>query len=410
MINKLFFQSQCPPGLLRVIQSEQSEQGHYSLPNQDLSDLIDYKKQIEKQQEQIDDIVTIGIGGSSLGAKAIYNFLKPVRSFSRGLYFLDSTNPVDIAHLCQKITLAKTHFIVVSKSGTTIEVIAIYKYLAKLVQDEKINHPCFSFISENNSPLIKHAKKTKANYLMIANNISGRFSVFSAIGLAPLFLLGVDIEKVLLGARNISDSFFNQGYIQELLFKKAYFYSNHSPYININTVFSYSQSLHYFNHWFVQLWGESLGKKQQHSNINVGLTPIGLIGPKDQHSFLQLLTQGKRDKSVTFIKLTQTHQYSIPSGTLPALESFDYLNNLSFSLLVNAQADATIESLKSYQDIPIDVIELTQQDEQNIGELIMYFELLTSLTGSLLDVNTYDQPGVEYTKQILNKKLNGHLV
>ena len=405
MINQLFFASQFSLTLLKSITQEQSKQGHYALVNQDLSVLIDYKTKIEQQQDEVNDVVVVGIGGSSLGARAIYGFLKTVRSFNRNLYFLDSTNPIDITHICQQITLSKTHFIIVSKSGTTIEVIAIYKYLAKLIKDENINHLCFSFISELHSPLIKHAKAIKATYLVIDKNISGRFSVLSAIGLAPLVLVGVDIKAVLLGAKSINDSFFNQGYIQENLLKKAYFYSNKSPYININTLFSYSQSLHYFNHWFIQLWGESLGKKQQHSNINVGLTPIGLIGPKDQHSFLQLLAEGKRDKSVTFIKLIESHQHIIPNQPLLALEDFDVLNNLSFSSLINIQADATIESLNAYGDIPIDVIELAQQDEHNIGELIMYFELLTSLVGLLMNINTYNQPGVQRTKDILNHKL-----
>ena len=205
-------------------------------------------------------------------------------------------------------------------------------------------------------------------------SISGRFSVFSSVGLAPLALLGVNIKLLLSGANSIKESFFSRGYMQDILLRKASYYAKHSPYININALFSYSQSLHFFNHWFVQLWGESLGKQQQHSNINVGLTPIGLIGPKDQHSFLQLLTQGKRDKSITFIKLKEKKLVKIPKETLMHLEHMNTLNGLSFSQLINMQADATIETLKSYNDIPIDIIELQTQNEQSMGQLMYYFD------------------------------------
>lgn len=409
MINQLFFKSDYPDHyqdeLVQKIKLEQAHHGHYALPEQDLSFINDYRTKIERVQNPLDSIVVIGIGGSSLGAQAVYEFLKGTQNFRRSLYFLDSTNPLDIDNICQKIVLANTHFIVVSKSGTTIEVITLYKYLQHLVKKANISHSAFSFISEKSSPLITHAKAIKAPYLLIDKNISGRFSLLSAVGLAPLVLVGVDIKKLLAGAKALKTSFFHPSHIQDILLKKAYFYAKNSPHININALFSYGQSLCFFNHWFVQLWAESLGKKQHRSGINVGLTPIGLIGPKDQHSFLQLLAQGKHDKSVTFIKLTNKHKKSIPKSSLVGLEAFDTLNNLSFSALINKQADATIATLQSYGDIPIDVIELEGQDEYSIGELAYYYELLTALVGILLDVNTYDQPGVELTKQILRQKL-----
>lgn len=406
MKNTLFFDSKIELGLFESIKKEVANIGHYKLPEQDTQYLTDYVDEINKLQKNIAHIVVVGIGGSSLGAQAIYEFLATVRTFKRKLHFLDSTNPVDLACVMAKIDLSTTHFIVASKSGNTVEVIALYKYLLAQLKTQNINPDVFSFITENNSDLQKHAQDKNAPILTIDTTISGRFSVFSAIGLAPLSLIGVDIKSLLSGASAIKHSFFHQGYMQDTLLKKASYYAKNSPYININTVFSYSQSLHFFNHWFVQLWGESLGKQQQHSSVNVGLTPIGLIGPKDQHSFLQLLTQGKRDKSITFIKLNHTQSVQkIPDISLTHLSKMDHLNNLSFSDLINHQADATIESLQSYGDVPIDVIELNEQNEHSIGSLMMSYQLLTSLVGCLLDLNTYNQPGVEGAKIILHNKL-----
>ncbi len=406
MINQLFFNSEVKPELLDSIKQEQQIYPHYLLPEQDISYLEKYVAQVIANQSQINHIVVVGVGGSSLGAQAVYEFLKPVQIFSKRLHFLQSTNPVDIESILAPIELAKAHFIIASKSGITIEVIAIYKYLLGLVKSANIRTNAFSFISEQDSKLNTYARDIGANYLFIDKAISGRFSVFSAIGLAPLMLLGINIKHLLAGAKQLKNNFFNQGDVQNSLLQKACFYAKNSSHININTIFSYSQSLHYFNLWFMQLWSESLGKQQKHKAVNVGLTPIGLIGPKDQHSFLQLLAQGKHDKTVTFIKLQNfKSKQSVADISLKYLEDFDILNNVSFAKLTNAQADATIAALKSYDDIPIDVINLEYQDAQSIGQLMYYYQLLTSMVGILLDINTYNQPGVELSKKILMNKL-----
>jgi glucose-6-phosphate isomerase len=160
----------------------------------------------------------------------------------------------------------------------------------------------------------------------------------------------------------------------------------------------------------VQLWGESLGKKQCHSQLHVGLTPVGLIGPTDQHSFLQLIVDGKRDKTVTVIKIKDfENSIKIPDVTLPALENLDMLNGYGFSELINMQADAMIESLEALEFIPLDVIEIERVDEATMGELIYYYELLTALVAQMLDINAYDQPGVEMGKVILKEKMQRNI-
>jgi len=382
-----------------ALQEEKEHIGYYALPEQDISSVLAYRDSIP---ETVESIAVIGIGGSSLGAKAVYEFLKPVESLSRKLYFFESTDPININNLLTKMDVKKTHFLVISKSGTTVETFAIYKYILSL----QSNPACYTFITDPDSALEKYAQSIDANVLHLPDNVGGRFSVLSVVGLVPLALCGIDIKALLLGASNIKNSFFEHGYLHDILLKKALFYAkNHAQY-HINCLFAYSESLKYFCEWYVQLWGESLGKKQRSSAFHVGLTPIGLIGPKDQHSFLQLIMEGTRDKSVTFIQVEDFEDnIKIPNTTLPHLESLDTLNDLPFSTLINMQCNSVIEALLAEENIPLDSIVIPKIDAQNIGSLIFYYELLTSLVGELIDVNTYDQPGVEAAKIILKKKL-----
>ena len=402
MKNKLHFNATLNGKAKEVYESLQEEKktiGYYALPEQDISTVTEYCKTISAE---VKTIAVIGIGGSSLGAKAVYEFLKPVESLSRELYFFESTDPINIKSLLAKIDVTKTHFLVISKSGTTVETFAIYKYILSLQSDAS----SYTFITDPGSALEKYAQNIHANVLHLPDNVGGRFSVLSVVGLVPLALCGIDIQALLNGANTIKKSFFEHGYLHDILLKKSLFYAkNHAQY-HINCIFAYSESLKYFCEWYVQLWGESLGKKQRSSAFNVGLTPIGLIGPKDQHSFLQLIMEGTRDKSVTFIQVEDFEdEIKIPDTTLPHLESLDTLNNLAFSKLINMQCNSVIEALLEEENIPLDSIIIPKIDAQNIGSLIFYYELLTSLVGELIDVNTYDQPGVEAAKIILKKKL-----
>jgi glucose-6-phosphate isomerase len=410
MENTLFFSTNYDSALIDRIQEETKSVGYYNLPNQDTHYIDDYLEKLDQQQglELLTDIVVIGIGGSSLGAKAIYHFLKPVRELQRKLHFIDSTDPIALNNLQKNVNFASksTHFLIISKSGNTIETIAAYKYILGLINGSSVDYCPFTFITDKNSPLEKHAKEVGALVVNIQDNVGGRFSILSSVGTIPLILSGIRIDRVLQGANSIKNSFFDNGYIQDVLLQKATFYAENVANYPINSVFSYTESLRYFNQWYVQLWGESLGKKQRNSAFNIGLTPVGLTGPKDQHSFLQLIMDGTRDKTITFIKLKNFDVSSpIPNITLKHLEDTDIINNVEFSTLINLQADSIIESLKKVQRIPLDEINIKQQDEFSIGQLIYYYELLTSLVGDLLNINTYDQPGVESGKQILMKKL-----
>jgi len=398
MKNSFYFDTKPNENILELIKSERDEIGFYELCHQDVTSYEEYAKTIEAQH-----IVVVGIGGSALGTSAIYKFLKYNNQFSKKLYVIETTDPLAICDEMENIDLANAHFCIISKSGTTVETIAVYKYIASIVEITSDN--C-TIITDANSLLEKHALHNNIKVFHIPQNVGGRFSVLSAVGLVPLTMIGVDIRSLLDGAKNIYDSFFNKAGYNTSLLKKATYYAQTSNTYNINCLFSYSEVFREFNAWYVQLWGESLGKQQLHSQLHVGLTPVGLIGPTDQHSFLQLIVDGKRDKSVTVIKIANfENSLTIPNNSLKHLESLDLLNGYKFSQIINMQADSIVESLLSLEHIPLDVIEISQVDAHAIGELIYYYELLTALVARMLDINAYDQPGVEMGKLILKEKL-----
>ena len=409
MKNSLYFNIKVEEGIFEKIVEEQKNIGYYALPEQDISYLEAYLEEFRSKNDDnaIKDIAIIGIGGSSLGPKAIFRVLQGIRDFDKRLHFFESTDPASIRSTLNKLDIKNTHFFVISKSGSTIETISVYKYVLSLLKAKEISLDYrFTFVTDVGSKLEAHAKSLKAFVLHIPINVGGRYSVLSAPGLAPLLLAGVDVQRLLDGAKAIKQSFFEDGYIKETLLKKATYYAKNSMNYNINTLFAYSESLDYFTDWYVQLWGESLGKKQRHSSFNVGLTPVGLIGPKDQHSFLQLIVEGLRDKSVTVLKVENfDDKIKIPSITLKELEDLDLMNGIAFCDLINMQADSTIEALLDKKDIPVDTITMQHIDEENMGKLIFYYELLTSIVGQMMDVNAYDQPGVEDGKRILKGKL-----
>jgi len=240
----------------------------------------------------------------------------------------------------------------------------------------------------------------------IPKDVGGRFSVFTAVGLLPLAIVGIKIDELLKGVKRVHDSFFSQEKSYESILKKARFFVEYKNKFNINVVFSYSSRLEGFNKWYIQLWGESLGKVDINATRQ-GLTPIGIIGPIDQHSFLQLIVEGRRDKTVTVIKVENfANDLKIPAVNLEGLEMLNYLDNREFSSLINMQADATIEAINNLSDIPCDVITIDAVCESAIAGLMYEYELLTSVCAKFMYINAYDQPGVESGKIILKSKLN----
>jgi len=395
-----FYQIKSNTEILSNIKEELKTIGYYSLHDQNTQDIELYANSIKEKS-----IYIIGIGGSTLGTKAIYTFLRTTSNFRKKLYFLDTIDPLRINYLLSLSDLNKSHFVIISKSGSTIEPVSILKYIESQVKISKNNS---TVISSKDSTLYKFAKKNEIKTFLIPDNVGGRFSVFSPVGLLPLSIIGVNIQSLLKGCSKVHDGFFNQSDYYDLIINKARFLVENKSRFVMNVVFSYSSVFKDFNKWFVQLWAESLGKKNI-NNTRQGLTPIALLGPDDQHSFLQLIMDGVRDKTVTLFKIENLNDESlIPADNKFSIFQSDFLNGKSFNELINLQADSTYEAILQEKDIPCDIVTISKINEENIAKLMYRFFLLTSCVGSFLQINTYDQPGVELGKEILKKKLKSY--
>ncbi|MDD2829486.1 MAG: glucose-6-phosphate isomerase [Sulfuricurvum sp.] len=383
--------------------------GYYGLPISSIK-TVDEVKLLEDQNPflasgTISDIALIGIGGSSLGVKGIDSLLKAKKIPTRNLHFFENTDPTNISKTLSTLTKENTLFIVASKSGTTIETISILKtvisYYGLDIEGDDRNR--ILVITDAGSSLSKFADHHGMRQFAIPLNVGGRFSVLSAVGIVPLTLAGYDTKAILAGAQTFLESFFSRH--EDHLLEKGCFLFENSATITTNILFAYANELENMCKWYVQLWGESLGKIDFHGKT-VGLTPQALIGSVDQHSFLQLLIEGPKDKSVTFINILDFESdLMIPTLSLKYLEKTDFVHGKSFNELINLQCAATKESLV-LSGVPTDQLSFEKIDEANIGTMILYYELLTSVVGAMMEINPYDQPGVELGKQILYKKFD----
>lgn len=375
--------------------------GYYKLPEYSLSHFHTLKT---IDTDSFEQIVVIGIGGSSLGIKAIDSLLRPYTPNAKEIIYFENSDPIAISKMLSQINRDKACFFLISKSGSTIEPISIFKTIIVNcdIDLNDLDRDKVFIITDKDSVLSNFAKHHKLHEFNIPDNVGGRFSVLSAVGVVPLHVAGFDMKNILKGAAEFRDSFFDSK--ESHLLEKACHTYKSSKENGINVLFSYANHLECLTKWYVQLWGESLGKIDSNGN-KVGLTPISLIGSIDQHSFLQLIIEGPQDKSVTFMNIEDLqNDLKIPGISLYAIENTDFMNNQSFNTLINAQCDATLKSVIQ-TGISADAITFDKVSPENIGALIMYYELLTSLVGSMLSVNTYNQPGVELGKKILYKNL-----
>lgn len=384
-------------------EAQSNEVGYYHLPIMSQSLVDELNAERDTIDRRFDTIAIIGIGGSSLGIKAIERLLRPSTQNAKKIVYLENSDPVSIISEINEIDKLKTLFIVISKSGGTVETLSIFKRLIVTFNLSLENSDQIYIVSDEDSILSRFADEHKLRRFAIPSNVGGRFSVLSAVGIVPLTLAGFDTKAILLGGEIFLKQFWNRE--EDHMLQKAAYYVTRSADYPMNVLFAYSDAFEEFGKWVVQLWGESLGKKN-HRGERVGLTPISLIGSVDQHSFLQLVIEGPLNKTVTFMSIKHSEDHlMIPDLSLKHLEKSDFVNGKSFNELINAQCQATMQSVLQ-SGVSVDEITWKQIDEGSVGEMILYYELLTSLSGALFEINTYDQPGVEIGKQILAEYFN----
>jgi len=374
------------------------EIGYYHLPLSSQALVEELQEIYHTIDRRFNTIAIVGIGGSSLGIKAIERLLRPSTPNAKKLIYLENSDPISIMHEMKQIDKFRTLFVVISKSGGTVETLSIFKRLIVSFELPLVNSDQILVVSDEDSILSRFADENHLRRFVIPANVGGRFSVLSAVGMVPLTLAGFDTGAILTGAQTFLERFWNRQ--EEHMLQKAAFYVIHREQYPMNVLFAYSDTFEEFGKWVVQIWGESLGKRNRRGE-RVGLTPISLIGSVDQHSFLQLIIEGPLNKTVTFMHIEHSEEHlMIPELSLNYLEKSDFVNGKSFNDLINAQCQATMQSVLQ-SGVSVDDIAWKQIDERSVGEMILYYELLTSLSGALLEINTYDQPGVEIGKKIL---------
>lgn len=353
--------------------------GFQRLPHQDTKEL---KKTVRPLVNKFQDIVVIGMGGSILGAQMLYHTLKSQKTVKSNFHFIDTIDPDAITEYGKILDKKNSLFIFVSLSGDTLEVSAIFDIVIKGAPKwfgKTYPKHLLVITGEEQGFLFKQAKKHKIQTLKMPNDVGGRYSVLTVAGLTIAALMGTNINKILAGAAKSQEE-----NTYKLLSEKIY--KNYKKNKKTIAILPYINSFEYFNRWAVQLISESLGK-----NSKTGPLPISLIGPRDQHSVLQLLLDGPKDKWVLFIDVKKHNS------------DFKSLGK-TLSEILAAQKKGT-ETALNRRKIPNATITLEKINEESIGYLIQTFEEAVYLSGKFFKINPFSQPAVELGKKITKELL-----
>ncbi|MBN2087584.1 glucose-6-phosphate isomerase [Candidatus Peregrinibacteria bacterium] len=355
----------------------------------------------EQSKNEWQNIVVLGIGGSSLGLSALKSALLGPLSQKPRLIVIDNIDPDYTEGILSRINISKTLFIVISKSGTTVEPMFLYGIVKQMLvaKNPKNYKKHFIFITDPKKGLLRKIGKEEGITMFdIPPKIGGRFSVLSSVGLVPASLAGIDIASLLKGAKTMREALKSS--LPEtnpaLILASVQFLMDRKKSKNMTVVMPYSTSLFKVGLWYRQLLAESIGK-----NKKTGPTPLSALGTTDQHSMLQLFAEGPNDKLIIFMRVLK--HMSDPSLNEVLPKEIGFLNNKKMSQIIDASYLGTSESLAK-ANRPNVTIEIPKVDARHIGMLLMLFEFQVALLGLMYKVDTFNQPGVEEGK-IITKEL-----
>ena len=332
-------------------------------------------------------IVIIGMGGSILGTKAIYSFLR--HKIKKKLIFLDNLDENYIKKIKNEINFSKSLFLIISKSGNTNETILNMYFLKNFLKKNNT-----IVLSENRDNFLrKIAIKNKYYFVNHKKFIGGRFSVLSNVGMLPAYLMGLKIKNFKKNLNNLINNkkflFKSLNLIKKLKLKKT----------SVLILFNYVPELNDFLFWVQQLFAESLGKN------NKGFIPVISNAPKDHHSLLQLYLDGPKDK--IFYIFSSKKKLSIKTKSNFFGKEMEHLNKKKYNNVINSQKNAFVKALK-LKKIPFREINIKKFDEDALGKLFLSFMIETILLGKIMNINPFDQPAVEQvkitTKRFLSSK------
>ena len=363
-------------------------------PNKTLNVLKDnlkfnFKIKYLNRFKKFKTIALIGMGGSILGSEAIYQFLK--KKIKKKVYFFNDINTQKILNFKKKIELNKTLFLIISKSGNTVETLSNFLSL-NIIKKKSKN---IILISEKKDNLLfSLSKKYGLFYVEHKSHIGGRYSVLSEVGIVPAYLMGINIFKL---RYNLIKYLKNKEklFLKDSSIKLASLLNTKK--INNLIFLNYSPELEKFLFWCQQLIAESLGKKGK------GFFPVISNTPKDHHSLLQLYLDGPRDKLFHIFSLEENIKDKL--NVKKFIDKNNFLHKKTLSTVKVAQKDALILAFNKHK-IPFREFKIKAVNEEILGELFSYFILETVIIGKLIGINPYNQPAVEqvkiYTKKLLS--------
>lgn len=372
------------------------------------------KELVAKLKDSCENLVVLGIGGSALGNIALQTALNPYmynlddkqRTGPR-LFVFDNIDPAQLASFLDSISddLDKTVFNVISKSGRTAETAAQFLIISDLLKNklgkDALKDHIVATTDVKEGTLRKIATEEKLHSLAIPDGVGGRFSVLSPVGLFSAAMCGIDIDLLLTGAKDMDTRVSDEDFYKNPAAVNAainYHFYNHGK--KISVIMPYSYHLKDLADWYRQLWAESLGKDKDltGNEVHIGPTPVKALGTTDQHSQIQIYREGPNDKLFTFLEV-QHFQQELKIGPAPKFApELKFLAEKDLSTLLNNEKKATEYALlQSHR--PCLTILFPEVSPYAVGQFIYLFEVTTSLTAALFNINPYDQSAVDLGKQ-----------
>lgn len=352
---------------------------------------------LESIRQKFSKFALVGIGGSSLGVQVLAQFFSNTQ-----FTFIDNADAVEFENQIEHLgSLSEVFWVFTSKTGETVETLSVLEFLDQLYTEKnlKLADQCVVITEKKASSLSLWAHERKVLQFEVPSEVGGRYSVLSHVGLVPAYLMGLNIAALKVGAEKaLKEHELLQKFVAAAL-------SSFERQEWITVLWSYSSKLKNFGLWWQQLWAESLAKKVDLNGkpaLRVS-TPVPLIGATDQHSVLQQVIEGHRDKFVIFLRAEEAEQGSqrLKKSHLSATQA---LQGLRFGDLLRAEAQATQENLTE-EGISNLALKFSGFDEENLGFLFMFMQMAVLSLGQALNVNPLNQPGVERGKVLCKKNL-----
>lgn len=361
-----------------------------------VDDIIETAALIRKDY---DTFVVLGIGGSALGPIAVEQALTDGQDGMK-LIVEDNVDPERLARVFGSLDLKKTMFNVITKSGRTSETMSQMMYAANAIEKAglALKDHMIATTDEKNGELAKIAQKEELKSFVIPADVGGRFSELTPVGLLPAAVCGHDIRAMLEGAAYMDELCMRETENPAALYALLHVLGMKKG-LNLSVMLPYADSLKFMSDWYAQLWAESLGKRYGNdgSEVFAGQTPVKSLGVTDQHSQIQLYTEGPFDKIVTFLKVDKfRNDLEIPKA-LTYIDAISFLGGKTFGQLLEAERSATEYALCK-AGRPNITIALSQVSAYTVGALLYFFEMATAYAGEMLSINAFDQPGVEEGK------------